>query len=652
MKRSFIKSNQSLGKIIVIVALFICLGSIYQVKAAPPIQREGPPDPSPTPAIDIQTKLQPYQLPGIESSQANGRSLEVAPLSPEVSSEPAEIPGGQFVDIRAKLQPYQTPELEPSQADGRLLKESTLRSEAQESSVGALPQQTFNAVADAIVMQGYPTLNFGNTTDMWAGYDDGLSPDGRIARSLIRFNLANLPPNQLITKATLRVRLISSRDFPDTSRTITTYRIASNWSENSVNWNNKPGFGSAYGSKSIVHGAWDWYEFDVTNLVKAWYNGTYTNYGIMLRGPEFSGPDSSWRGFSTGEGPFTPQLIIEYTAPPNPPSNLTATAVSDTQNNLSWQDNSTNETGFKIERSFNGTTGWQQIATVGANVVTYSNIGLTCNTVYYYRVRASNATGNSVYSNIANAIPTCPPQPQDPASPTNLIATAVSTTQSSLSWQDNSTNETGFKIERSLNGTTGWQQIATVGANVVTYSNIGLTCGTTYYYRVRAYNASGDSNYSNTANTTTSDCSYSIYLPSIFKDWSPPPPTPTPIPPTPGPTPPPGPISFVGTTNQSRSVDLDIKPDLSAVTRFRLDAKVECPGVTSEGAVQISNPTGWPITNRQFEIRTSAGGGEEDVFAGEFDPTFSSVQGTWLRWTVIFDQPICSNTGTWSASRQ
>jgi hypothetical protein len=64
-------------------------------------------------------------------------------------------------------------------------------------------------------------------------------------------------------------------------------------------------------------------------------------------------------------------------------------------------------------------------------------------------------------------------------------------------------------------------------------------------------------------------------------------------------------------------------------------------------------PTGWPITDGQFEIRTYAGGGEENVFAGEFDPTFMNAQGTWLEWIVInFNDPVCSNTGTWSASRQ
>lgn len=88
--------------------------------------------------------------------------------------------------------------------------------------------------------------------------------------------------------------------------------------------------------------------------------------------------------------------------PPAAPSGLGATAISSSQINLSWTDNSNNETGFKIERCQGSScTNFAQIATVGPNGTTFNNnTGLARGTRYRYRVRASNAVGNSAYSNI------------------------------------------------------------------------------------------------------------------------------------------------------------------------------------------------------------------------------------------------------------
>ena len=191
------------------------------------------------------------------------------------------------------------------------------------------------------------------------------------------------------------------------------------------------------------------------------------------------------------------------TTPPSAPANLSATAVSNSQVNLAWTDSDSTEQGFKIERcTVAGCSDFSQIAIVGANVTSYSNSGLTASTSYSYRVRAYNASGDSGYSNTASAV--TPAAPAIPASPTNLIATAVSKKQINLSWADNSTNEDGFRIERCKGATcTNFTQIANVGANVAAYANTGLVGGTTYRYRVQAYNASGVSGYSNIAPATT-----------------------------------------------------------------------------------------------------------------------------------------------------
>ena len=88
---------------------------------------------------------------------------------------------------------------------------------------------------------------------------------------------------------------------------------------------------------------------------------------------------------------------------PAAPSSLAATALSRSQIGLVWTDNASNEAGFRIERSRDGTSGWLQVATVAANVTSYTYSRQPTLTTYFYRVRATNAVGNSVYSNVASA---------------------------------------------------------------------------------------------------------------------------------------------------------------------------------------------------------------------------------------------------------
>ncbi|MHC4748299.1 MAG: fibronectin type III domain-containing protein [Planctomycetota bacterium] len=78
-------------------------------------------------------------------------------------------------------------------------------------------------------------------------------------------------------------------------------------------------------------------------------------------------------------------------------------------------------------------------------------------------------------------------QHQPLAAPSNLQCHVISTTQINLTWEDNSIDELGFKIERAPTASGAWTQIATVPANTTFYEDIGLTPNTQYCYRVRAY---------------------------------------------------------------------------------------------------------------------------------------------------------------------
>lgn len=109
--------------------------------------------------------------------------------------------------------------------------------------------------------------------------------------------------------------------------------------------------------------------------------------------------------------------------------------------------------------------------------------GLTGGTSYVYRVNSRDAAGNLVTA--SGSFSTTGAGTVN--APSNLVATAVSTSQINLTWTDNSTDESGFEVEWSANGTSGWTLLATVAAGVQAYSHTGLAPGTRRYYRLRAY---------------------------------------------------------------------------------------------------------------------------------------------------------------------
>jgi fibronectin type 3 domain-containing protein len=128
---------------------------------------------------------------------------------------------------------------------------------------------------------------------------------------------------------------------------------------------------------------------------------------------------------------------------PDPPFGLTITCLLSNKVSLSWSDNSGDESGFKIQRKKGATGTYADIRTMGANVTSYTDndSALRDGMLYYYRVCATNAAGDSAFSNeVSGTTPL--------AKPTSATATAVLSSQINLTWIDNSASETGYKIER------------------------------------------------------------------------------------------------------------------------------------------------------------------------------------------------------------
>jgi hypothetical protein len=241
------------------------------------------------------------------------------------------------------------------------------------------------------------------------------------------------------------------------------------------------------------------------------YNVTNKNY---LEKPRLSGAVNAV--FFTimkqrdGTNATPPPTAVEEA--PAAPSSLAVEVVSSTSLRLTWTDNSANEDGFRIQQSLDGTT-WALVASVGSGTQAYLQTGLKSATRYYFRVQAYNEAGVSVYSNKASA--TTQAAATVPARPLNLSAAAISPTEIKLTWSDQSANETGFKIERSLDGGITFAQIRTTGSNVTTATINNLTPLKRYHFRVRAYNGIGNSAYSNVDDATTPDVPNSLPMVSL-----------------------------------------------------------------------------------------------------------------------------------------
>ena len=162
---------------------------------------------------------------------------------------------------------------------------------------------------------------------------------------------------------------------------------------------------------------------------------------------------------------------------------------------------SNNEINFVIERSLTGTDGWRQIAVLAAGVTSYTDTGLTAVTTFHYRILAENGGGESDFSANTSVTTSAAPVPTSP--PSNLAAAVNSFSEITLTWVDNSNDETSFVVERSLDGTTGWTTIATLPPETVEFQNFGITAETKYYYRVFANAPGGASVFSSVVSATT-----------------------------------------------------------------------------------------------------------------------------------------------------
>lgn len=165
---------------------------------------------------------------------------------------------------------------------------------------------------------------------------------------------------------------------------------------------------------------------------------------------------------------------------PKPPTGLTASSVAASSVTLTWADNSRDETDFRVERKV-GSGKFNEILTLEPDATEVTVTNLQPGTSYSFRVRASNASGLSTYSNVVKIRTS-----GGLSAPADLSAVARSPRRVLLTWSDATAGETGFRIERSVAGGAFKELTRAVPANATRIVLRGLTPGTTYRFRIRA----------------------------------------------------------------------------------------------------------------------------------------------------------------------
>ncbi|MEQ9374548.1 MAG: PKD domain-containing protein [Imperialibacter sp.] len=184
--------------------------------------------------------------------------------------------------------------------------------------------------------------------------------------------------------------------------------------------------------------------------------------------------------------------------PPVAPTLLTAEARP-SEVKLSWEDNAIDESGFFVERSTNGTT-FTKIKDLPVNASSYTSGGLTEATKYFFRVAATNKNGDSDYSNVVEITTT----EFTVEAPTGLNVVANSSVSIALDWIDNSDDEESFEIQRSEDNDQ-FITLGTIGADTISFDDLSLAPSSTYFYKVKGVNATGESDYTEVVEIKTLD---------------------------------------------------------------------------------------------------------------------------------------------------
>jgi len=217
--------------------------------------------------------------------------------------------------------------------------------------------------------------------------------------------------------------------------------------------------------------------------------GTAYRYRVRAVG---AGGASAW----TSEVTATPPA--SGPSAPVPPGGVQAWAVGATAIHVDWIDQSDDETGFEVERAVSASGPFGLVGTAAANAQGWDDAGLEAGKAYHYRVRAVNAAGPSSFSSVVGVSTAAAAAP---AAPTGVAAAqelAGGSVVIRVTWTDAATNETGYEVQRSADGST-WGATQALSAGATSYVDPSAPGLATSHYRVRAVNGASGSAWAQTS---------------------------------------------------------------------------------------------------------------------------------------------------------
>ena len=272
---------------------------------------------------------------------------------------------------------------------------------------------SLNPSADSYTSQQFSGSNFGGNIVFDARYYPGESKTDNI---YIEFDLASIPMPSTINNATLRL-YVSQAGGAD-NRSLVVQCVEEDWEENTITWNNQPGliFEGPATYNPVPLTPFVYHEWDITEIVRAWTNGTLANRGICITHADGE-TESFYRIFQSREGANKPILAIDFTPSAsagsqgetgdnpdvqeqdkNPPiiSNIKVIRIRPNQATITWTTSEQTDTfvDYGLKKEYASSTGKYDRTTKHSIRLT----GLKANSKYHFIVKSKDRAGNATSS--------------------------------------------------------------------------------------------------------------------------------------------------------------------------------------------------------------------------------------------------------------